>query len=339
MYSNATAYETLKMRKFRSFQHIMRLQSAPFYCHEFTAVQNEQYKQGLFFAFAAYFMWGLAPIYFKALDGIGAVDILLHRVVWSFAFILLIIMLVTGFGKLKKLFKDPKKLVLLGATSLLIAFNWLLFIWAVNNDHMLDASLGYYINPLLNVLLGTVFLGERLRKLQWAAVAIAFVAVMVEVIAFGAIPWISLALASSFGVYGLMRKKINIDAISGLFVETLFLLPFALIYLLLIDSSSLSFIDGDWAFIALIVSAGIVTTLPLLSFSAAAIRIPLSTLGFIQYIGPSLMLLLAVFYYGEAFELQKAFTFGLIWLALVVYTFDSVKAGVKARKLRKAAAN
>jgi chloramphenicol-sensitive protein RarD len=297
--------------------------------------QNEQYKQGLLFAFAAYIMWGVAPIYFKALVGIDAVDILLHRVIWSFTFILLMILDIKGSSKLKKLFKQPKKLGLLAFTSIIIAFNWLLFIWAVNNNHMLDASLGYYINPLLNVVLGTLFLGERLRKLQWVAVLIAFSAVMMEIISFGSIPWISLALASSFGIYGLMRKKINIDAISGLFVETLFLLPFALIYVFVIDSSSLSLLTSDWQLTILIISAGIVTTLPLLAFAAAAIRIPLSTLGFIQYIGPSLMLLLAVFFYDEPFAVEKAFTFALIWFALIVYTFDSVRNGLKKRKIAK----
>jgi len=297
--------------------------------------QNEQYKHGLLFAFAAYIMWGIAPIYFKALVGIDAIDILLHRVIWSFAFILLMIVAITGFSKIKQLFKTPKKLGLLAITSLIIAFNWLLFIWAINNNHMLDASLGYYINPLLNVVLGTLFLGERLRKLQWAAVAIAFSAVMVEVISFGSIPWISLALAGSFGIYGLMRKKINIDALSGLFIETLFLLPFALIYVFVIDSSSLSLITTDWQFTVLIISAGIVTTLPLLAFAAAAIRIPLSTLGFIQYIGPSLMLILAVFLYDEPFAAAKVFTFALIWIALIVYTFDSARNGLKKRKQAK----
>jgi chloramphenicol-sensitive protein RarD len=294
--------------------------------------QNEQYKQGLLFAFAAYIMWGVAPIYFKMLVGIDAVDILLHRVIWSFSFILLMIVAIKGFKKIKQLFKQPKKLGLLAITSIIIAFNWLLFIWAVNNNHMLDASLGYYINPLLNVVLGTLFLGERLRKLQWAAVFIAFSAVMMEIISFGSIPWISLALASSFGIYGLMRKKINIDAISGLFVETLFLLPFALIYVFVIDNSSLSLLTSDWQLTALILSAGIVTTLPLLAFSAAAIRIPLSTLGFIQYIGPSLMLFLAVYLYEEPFAVEKAFTFTLIWFALIVYTFDSARHGFKKRK-------
>lgn len=293
---------------------------------------NEQYKNGLIFAFAAYFMWGVAPMYFKLLVGVGAVDIVLHRVTWSFVFLFLIIVVVTGFDKLKLLFKLPKKLALLALTSLIIAFNWLLFIWAVNNNHMLDASLGYYINPLFNVILGTVFLGEKLRKLQWIAVFIAFIAVMVELIAFGSIPWISLALAISFGLYGLMRKQINIDAISGLFVETLFLLPFALTYIFVIDSHSLDLLTSNWHFTLLIMAAGIVTTLPLLAFAAAAIRIPLSTLGFMQYIGPSLMLLLAVFLYDEPFMADKAFTFILIWIALVVYTYDSVRSSLKKRK-------
>ena len=294
--------------------------------------ENEQFKNGLIFAFAAYFMWGVAPIYFKLLVGVGAVDIVLHRVVWSFVFLLLIIVAVTGFEKLKLLFKQPKKLGLLAVTSIVIAFNWLLFIWAVNNNHMLDASLGYYINPLFNVILGTVFLGEKLRKLQWVAVLIAFVAVMIELIAFGSIPWISLALAVSFGLYGLMRKQVNVDAISGLFIETLFLLPFALIYIFVIDSHSLDLLTSDWQLTLLIMAAGIVTTLPLLAFAAAAIRIPLSTLGFMQYIGPSLMLLLAVFLYDEVFAADKAFTFALIWVALVVYTYDSVRSSLKKRK-------
>ncbi|MDP2562001.1 EamA family transporter RarD [Psychrobium sp. 1_MG-2023] len=285
---------------------------------------EQRYKHGLMFAFSAYIMWGIAPLYFKALGDIGAVDILLHRVVWSFAFVLIVIALMRGFSNIKQLFAQRKKILLLAVTSVIIAFNWLLFIWAINNDRMLDASLGYYINPLFNILLGTVFLAEKLRRLQWAAVALAAIAVLVELISFGSIPWVSLALASSFGIYGLLRKKINIDALSGLFVETLFLLPVALAYLWLIDHSSIELLMSDLTYSLLLVAAGVVTTLPLLAFSAAAIRIPLSTLGFIQYIGPSLMLLLAVFVYGEAFSMEKAITFGFIWLALIVYSYDGL---------------
>ncbi len=305
--------------------------------NESSMTTSNQYKQGIMFAFAAYIMWGVAPIYFKALGNIAPIDILLHRVLWSFCFVLMLLIATGGIANIRLLFRQRKKMAMLAVTSIIIAFNWLLFIWAINNGHMLDASLGYYINPLFNVLLGTFFLGEKLRKLQWAAVALAVLAVLIELISFGSIPWLSLALAGSFGIYGLMRKKINADAISGLFIETLYLVPLALIYLTFIDSSSLILLTSDWQFSVLLLAAGIVTTLPLLAFSAAAIRIPLSTLGFIQYIGPSMMLVLAVYMYGEVFEVQKAYTFGFIWLALIVYTFDGVRHSMKKKRARKTA--
>ena len=296
-------------------------------------LQNNEYKQGLIFAFSAYIMWGFAPLYFKALAGVAPLDIVLHRVLWSFLFLLLIIFVTRGMDKVRTIFKQPKKLGLLVISSTLIAGNWLIFIWAVTNDHMLDASLGYYINPILNVLLGTLFFSEKLRRLQWAAVGLAVFAVLIELVAFGSIPWVSLALAVSFGFYGLLRKKIQVDAISGLFTETLILLPVALGYLCFIDSSSLSLLSGDWSYSVLIMSSGIITTLPLLAFSAAAIRIPLSTLGFIQYIGPSLMLLMAVYIYGEPLGANKIATFGFIWLALIVYSID----GIRFSRLKKRA--
>ena len=286
---------------------------------------DKTYKQGVLFAVCAYVLWGIAPAYFKLIQDVSPTEILVHRIVWSFAFVCLIIFVSSSWHKVQHVFKQVLKLPLLLITSLLIAGNWLLFIWAINNDHMLDASLGYYINPLFNVLLGTLFLGERLRKMQWLAVGIAFSGVLVEIISFGSIPWVSLALAISFGFYGLLRKKINVDAISGLFIETLFLMPLALGYLVLVDVASFELFENRFDQTALLMAAGIVTTLPLLAFSAAAIRIPLSTLGFIQYIGPSLMLLMAVFVYDEVFAPEKAITFGLIWCALVVYSVDGYK--------------
>jgi len=293
---------------------------------------NKDYKHGLIYAFSAYIMWGIAPLYFKALDGIAPLDIVLHRVVWSFLFILAILFFSGRFAQLRTVLKQPKKISLLAVTSVLIAFNWLVFIWAVTNGHMLDASLGYYINPIFNVLLGTVFLSERLRPLQWVAVGLAVIAVLIELVVYGSIPWLSLALAVSFGFYGLLRKKIQVDAMSGLFVETLILLPIALSYLLFIDSSSLiSFINSGVSSALLLVASGVVTTLPLLAFAAAAIRIPLSTLGFIQYIGPSLMLLMAVFIFDEQLASHKAMTFGFIWLALIVYSVDGYRFGQKKK--------
>lgn len=294
--------------------------------------QNNEYKQGLIFAFSAYIMWGLAPLYFKMLVDIAPLDIVLQRVVWSFAFILIIIGVSRRMSNVLVVLKQPKKVGLLVVTSALIGGNWLVFIWAVNTGHMLDASLGYYINPILNVVLGVIFLSEKLRKMQWFAVAIAVFAVLIELVAFGSVPWISLVLASSFGCYGLLRKKIAADALSGLFIETLILMPVALGYLFFVDSHSLELINGDVSFSLLIIASGVVTTLPLLAFSAAAIRIPLSTLGFIQYIGPSIMMSMAVMMYGESLSASKVATFAFIWLALIVYTFDGIKHSKKNKR-------
>ncbi len=296
---------------------------------------NNEYKQGIIYALSAYIMWGVAPLYFKIIEDVAPLDILLHRVVWSFLFILTILLVTVRFKNIRALLKQRKKIGLLVVTSLLIAVNWLIFIWSVTNGHMLDASLGYYINPIFNVLLGTVFLQEKLRKMQWVAVLLAVCAVLIELLVFGSIPWVSISLAVTFGFYGLLRKKIQADAMSGLFIETLILLPLALAYVVFIDSSSLqSFVAEGISFSLILIASGVVTTLPLLAFSAAAIRIPLSTLGFIQYIGPSLMLLLAVFMYNEPIGEHKLLSFGFIWLALIVYTAD----GYRFRNKQKATA-
>jgi chloramphenicol-sensitive protein RarD len=213
-----------------------------------------------------------------------------------------------------------------------VGINWLIFIWAVNADHMLDASLGYYINPLLNVLLGMMFLGERLRKLQWLAVFLAAIGVLVQLVVFGSVPIVAIALAFSFGFYGLLRKKINMDAQTGLFIETLVMLPAAAIYVFFIANSATSDMSTNSLSLNLLLfAAGIVTTLPLLCFTGAATRIKLSTLGFFQYIGPSLMFLLAVLVYGEAFTLDKAVTFGFIWGALLVFSVDGIRNSKKSR--------
>ncbi|MCL2919972.1 EamA family transporter RarD [Shewanella litorisediminis] len=287
---------------------------------------DNEYRKGILLAIGAYTMWGFAPLYFKLLEQISATDILLHRVIWSFVFTALLMVFIGGFGKLRQLLKARKQLLVLLVTSILIAGNWLLFIWAVNNDHMLDASLGYYINPLLNVLLGMVFLGERLRPLQWFAVFLATIGVAVQVISFGSIPVVSLALAGSFGIYGLLRKKVKVDAKTGLLVETAILMPVALGYLLLtLGSAEHSMLSNDWQLNLLLMAAGIVTTAPLLCFAGAAVRIPLSMLGFFQYIGPSIMFILAVSLYGEPFGMEKSITFGFIWTALAVFTLDMLR--------------
>ncbi|CCO46750.1 putative Permease of the drug/metabolite transporter (DMT) superfamily RarD [Vibrio nigripulchritudo SOn1] len=294
--------------------------------------EQQRSRQGVIFAVSAYTMWGIAPIYFKALEQVPALEILSHRVIWSFVFLAILLQAGRHWHSVVSVFKRPKTFGLLAVTGLLVGINWLIFIWAVNADHMLDASLGYYINPLLNVLLGMMFLGERLRKLQWLAVFLAAIGVLVQLVVFGSVPIVAIALAFSFGFYGLLRKKINMDAQTGLFIETLVMLPAAAIYVFFIASSATSDMSNNSLSLNLLLfAAGIVTTLPLLCFTGAATRIKLSTLGFFQYIGPSLMFLLAVLVYGEAFTLDKAVTFGFIWGALLVFSVDGIRNSKKSR--------
>jgi chloramphenicol-sensitive protein RarD len=279
-----------------------------------TPEEQQRAKQGVLLAIGAYTMWGIAPIYFKTISDVSPLEILSHRVVWSFFLLAALLHFGRRWRGVRDVLKSKIKMTYLLATSIVIAANWLIFIWAVNTNHMLDASLGYYINPLINVLLGMLFLGERLRKMQWFAVVLASCGVLVQLIAFGSVPVVAIVLALSFGCYGLLRKKVSLDAQTGLFIETLILLPAAAIYLLWIaDSSTSDLMANPITLNLLLISAGVITTLPLLCFTGAATRLKLSTLGFFQYIGPSLMFLLAVLVYGEAFTADKAITFAFIW--------------------------
>ncbi|WP_299008105.1 EamA family transporter RarD [uncultured Shewanella sp.] len=286
-------------------------------------MHDTEYHKGIFYAIVAYTLWGIAPLYFKLLSDVPATEILLHRILWSFIFVTLLVGISGNADRLRGILKKPKQLGVLCITSLLIAANWLIFIWAVNNGHMLDASLGYFINPLVNVLLGMLFLGERLRKLQWLALFCAATGVLLQLISFGSIPTISLALALTFAFYGLLRKKVNVDAQTGLLIETAILAPVALFYLMQnIDGSLTHFIDSHLSRQFILMSAGIVTTVPLLCFAAAAVRIPLSLLGFFQYIGPSIMFIMAISLFNESFNLEDATTFGFIWTGLILFTID-----------------
>ncbi|WP_166836680.1 EamA family transporter RarD [Rheinheimera pleomorphica] len=285
---------------------------------------SREQKLGGIFAASAYSLWGLAPLYFKQIDFIPASEILIHRIVWSFLLLLLVLLALKQGNKVLAILRQPKMLGWLLLSAVLLGGNWGLFIWAVNNQHMLDASLGYYINPLLNVLLGMLFLGERLRKLQWGAVALASSGVLIQLITFGSLPWIALTLAGSFAIYGLMRKKLAVDAISGLFYESLLLLPLALWYWgFYADSSAVNLWHNSWQLNSYLIAAGLVTTVPLLCFIAGARRLQLSTMGFFQYIGPSCMFVFGVWLYHEPFAAERFVTFGLIWLALLLYSFDA----------------
>ena len=288
---------------------------------------NSNNNQGYLYAVLAFLMWGLAPIYFKQLDQINALEILTHRIVWSVLFLALIIAVTKQWHKIAPVIKQPKLILLLCLSSCLLGFNWGLFIWAVNNGHMLDASLGYYINPLLNVLLGVLFLSERLRLWQKVAVGMAFVGVTLQVLSFGSFPVIAFSVATSFAIYGLLRKKMPVESIPGLLLEAAILLPAALIYWSVSEPSATTNMANNTDLInVLLISAGIVTTLPLLCFIAAAKRLPYSTLGLFQYIGPSIMFVLAVVLYGETFTTERILTFACIWTALALFSWDTYRA-------------
>lgn len=285
----------------------------------------KQTRQGVLLALAAYFIWGVAPAYFKVIHYVPADEILTHRIIWSFFFMVALITLSRQWDGLKRLCQTPKKIFLLALSALLIGGNWLLFIWAVNNQHMLEASLGYFINPLVNVVLGMIFLGERFRRMQWFAVALAACGVLVQLWTFGSLPVIALGLAFSFAFYGLARKKIAVDAQTGMLVETLWLLPVAAIYLFGIADSATSHMgQNPLSLNLLLMAAGVVTTIPLLCFTGAATRLRLSTLGFFQYIGPTLMFLLAILFYGETPGTDKMVTFAFIWAALAIFVMDAI---------------
>ena len=299
-----------------------------------TPEEQQRSRQGVLLAIGAYTMWGIAPIYFKSIAEVSPLEILSHRVIWSFFLLAALLHFGRHWRSVRDIIKNKTKMMFLVSTAILVGANWLIFIWAVNSNHMLDASLGYYINPLINVLLGMVFLGERLRKLQWFAVVLAGCGVLVQLIVFGSVPVVAMALAMSFGFYGLLRKKVSVDAKTGLFIETLLLLPVAAVYLLFIaDTPTSNMLTNPLTLNSLLIAAGVITTLPLLCFTGAATRLKLSTLGFFQYIGPSLMFLLAVLMYGEPFTMDKAITFVFIWGALVVFSFDGLRNNRRSRRI------
>jgi len=296
-----------------------------------SAISNNQLesnasRNGALSALSAYLLWGFAPIYFKLLSEIAAGEILMHRVIWSTVFLLVMIIAMKKWSQLIIVFKQPKLLLQLSLSASFLAVNWFLFIWAINNNHLLDASLGYYINPIFNVVLGMIFFHERLRRNQLIAVGLAVTGVIVQLIALGTLPLISLALASTFAIYGLIRKKLPVNSFIGLFVESLLMLPIALIYwIFFVDSSTSNMVVNTTSLNITLIMAGLVTTAPLLFFTAAAKRLTLSTLGFFQYLGPSIMFLLATFYYQETMKDAELLTFIFIWTALALYSFDSFK--------------
>ena len=280
---------------------------------------------GVLSAVGAFLIWGLTPIYFKVLRNIPAFEILMHRMVWSFFFLLPLVLVLGRWNEFVKVITARRTLMILIGTTVLVSSNWFVFIWAINNDRILHTSLGYYINPLINVLLGMVFLRERLRPAQIAAVILAAIGVVHLTIEIGSLPWIALFLAITFGFYGLVRKVAPVNALVGLTVETLLLSLPAIGYLVYLDSQGAgAFLRMDIKTDVLLMSAALVTALPLLLFTFGARRIHLATLGILQYIAPSCTFVLAVFVYNEPFRLAQLWTFVLIWAALIIYSTDSV---------------
>lgn len=280
---------------------------------------------GYVYALQAFFAWGILPIFWKLLSHVSAVEVLAHRIFWSFVFLLLLL-LWTKQKRLLDLLRQKKTRNSLIISSLLIGGNWGLFIYAVNTNQIVEASLGYYINPIVNVVLGMLVLNEKLDRLKTLALILASSAVIYLTIDYGQFPWIAIILACSFGFYGLVKKTAGIEAIPALAVETLILTPVAAIYIiyLLIDGSGALFI-GNWTTDSYLMLTGVVTTLPLYWFAKGAQRIPLSAVGFMQYIGPTLMLLIGVIIYKESFKYEQAIAFGLIWFALAIYTYSMIK--------------
>jgi chloramphenicol-sensitive protein RarD len=280
---------------------------------------------GVIYAGLAFVIWGLSPVYWKALLAVPALEITMHRVIWSFLFLICLILLQRRGDEFTKVLKNGRMLYTLLSTAVLISANWFLYIWAVNSNYMLQASLGYYINPLVNVVLGLIFLRERLRKPQILAVLLATSGVLYLTISYGQLPWISLALALSFGLYGLIRKISPVGALMGLAVETMLLSPPAVVYLLYLNSQGAGTIfHVSLKFDLLLIGCAPLTAVPLLFFTLGAKRLYLSTVGVMQYIGPSGMFLLAVFFYNEPFSTSQLWTFTMIWAALVIYSTDSV---------------
>ena len=289
---------------------------------------------GLLSATVSFLLWGLAPIYWKALLHVPSYEILLHRIVWSF----IVLMPILAWSRNGKAFADalrrPATMGILAGTALLVSGNWLIFIWAVNHDRILETSLGYYINPLVNILLGMIFLRERLRRAQWFAVVLAAAGVLTMTVCYGNIPWVSLALAFSFGFYGLVRKVAPVGPVVGLSVETLMLsLPASAVLVWMNLQGQGAFLHIDRTTDLLLAACGLVTTIPLLCFTFGARRIHLTTVGFLQYLAPSCTFLLAVFVYNEPIGRVQVFTFVMIWAALALNSADSIRYHRRLRRI------
>ncbi|TRM10843.1 EamA family transporter RarD [Lentibacillus cibarius] len=294
---------------------------------------NQENKLGILYATVAYLMWGFLPIYWKWIDTIPAGEILAHRILWSFVFMVIVVLVVGKWrpfvDECKVILHDKKKLIGISLAAIVISINWLTFIWAVNHDHVIQSSLGYYINPLVSILLGMLVLKETLTRVQLFSFILAAIGVVNLTVSFGVFPWISILLAFSFASYGLLKKTVDISAMFGLTVETMIVTPLALVYLFFFSGESLA---GSVMFSGtglLLAGAGMATAVPLLLFAFGAKKIPLSMVGFLQYFAPTIMLILGVFVYKETFSTAHLISFALIWIALIIYMGAAQRRSVR----------
>jgi chloramphenicol-sensitive protein RarD len=285
----------------------------------------DERRIGVAAGLSAYGLWGLFPLYFPLLEPAGGLEIVAHRVVWSLLFIGLLLAARRGWGQVRAAVSDRRTLLVLSAAAVFIAGNWLMFVYGVNSGHVVETSLGYFINPLVSVLLGVVVFRERLRRLQWVAVGIAAVAVAVLTVDYGRPPWIALILAATFGLYGLMKKLVRVEAAPGLFVETaIVFLPALAVLAVLEGGHGAAFGHQGTGNVLLLVSSGVATAVPLLLFAAATRRVPLSTVGLLQYVTPLMQLAIGVFVLDEPMPPARLAGFAVVWLALAVFTADSL---------------
>jgi len=293
-------------------------------------------RLGLIFGFAAYGIWGFFPLFFPLLEPASALEILADRFLFSLVFMALLLTVTRTWGRLRPVVRDRRAMLLLLAASLLIGANWGVYIWAVNSGHVVEASLGYFINPLVLVLMGVLFLGERLRRLQWTAVGIAAFAVSVLTVGYGKLPWIALVLAFSFAGYGLVKKLAGVDPQAALTIETAYVSPLSLAYLVWLSSAgTLTFGHSSAGNTVLLMATGVITAIPLLLFGGAANRIPLSTIGLLQYLTPTIQFVIGVWIVGEQMSPARWVGFAFVWVALAVFTYDLLRTGRSQRATRR----
>lgn len=298
------------------------------------ALTPENTRTGILAGISAYVIWGLVPIFFKQIAEVPAVEIIAHRVIWAMLLMTALIAFGRGFADAWRVARIPRQLARIAFASALVISNWLTFVWGVNNGHIVDTSLGYFILPLLNVVLGVLILKERMRGPQWVAVLCAAVGVAIEAARAGGLPWIALVLAGTFGIYGLLRKQLPLDAASGLFLETACMMPPALLWLAWLAYSGQSHFGGGAPFASdlLLLATGPVTAIPLLLFAIAARRLPLSMIAFLQYLAPTIAFLIGVFVYHEPIDSQRMLSLAAIWTGLAIYSIDQLQAAAARRE-------